>query len=101
MPFHTTDGVRHFSFDIFPVGLVHAVFTRQGGLSPDPWNSLNVGSTVGDEQERVLEIASVRFVPWGATHTRSSTSGRCTAQMWSLPMRRIFPVRRNSRPMPF
>jgi hypothetical protein len=55
MPFHTTDGIRHFRFDIFPAGLVHAVFTRQGGLSPDPWNSLNVGSTVGDEQERVLE----------------------------------------------
>jgi YfiH family protein len=55
MPFHTTDGIRHFSFDIFPPGIVQAVFTRQGGLSPEPWNSLNVGSTVGDEQERVLE----------------------------------------------
>jgi polyphenol oxidase len=55
MPFHTSDGIRHFSFDIFPPGIVQAVFTRQGGLSPEPWNSLNVGSTVGDEQERVLE----------------------------------------------
>ena len=55
MPFHTTDGVRYFSFDIFPASIAHAVFTRQGGLSPEPWNSLNVGGTVGDETERVLE----------------------------------------------
>lgn len=55
MPFHTADGVRYFTFDIFPRSLVHAVFTRQGGLSPAPWGSLNVGSTVGDDQQRVLE----------------------------------------------
>ncbi len=55
MPFHTTDNVRYFSFDIFPSSVIHAVFTRQGGLSPEPWHSLNVGGTVGDERERVLE----------------------------------------------
>src|SRR5258705_10136525 len=55
MPFRVTDRVRYFSFDTFPANIVHAVFTRQGGLSPEPWNSLNVGSTVGDEAERVLE----------------------------------------------
>jgi YfiH family protein len=36
-------------------GLVHAVFTRRGGVSPDPWRSLNVGSTVGDDLKRVVE----------------------------------------------
>jgi polyphenol oxidase len=55
MAFHTTDGVRYFTFDIFSPGVTQAVFTRQGGLSPDPWSSLNVGGTVGDERERVLE----------------------------------------------
>lgn len=55
MTFHTTDGVRYLTFDSFPENLVHAVFTRQGGVSPEPWNSLNVGGTVGDERERVLE----------------------------------------------
>jgi len=54
MSFHTTDGVRYFCFDSFPAGAVHAVFTRQGGMSPAPWHSLNVGGTVGDEQERVV-----------------------------------------------
>src|SRR5436189_6255670 len=55
MPFQTTDGVRYFSFAIFPPSLVQAMFTRQGGVSPAPWDSLNVGGTVGDERERVLE----------------------------------------------
>ncbi len=55
MPFRVTDSVRYFSFDTFPASITHAVFTRQGGLSPEPWHSLNVGGTVGDEAERVLE----------------------------------------------
>jgi polyphenol oxidase len=56
MSFHTTDGVRYFTFDIFPASsITQAVFTRHGGLSPEPWSSLNVGGTVGDERERVLE----------------------------------------------
>jgi len=56
MPFHTTnDGVRYFTFDSLPEDVVQAVFTRRGGLSPNPWNSLNVGGTVGDERERVMQ----------------------------------------------
>lgn len=30
-------------------GLVHAVFTRLGGVSPSPYASLNLGHTVGDD----------------------------------------------------
>jgi len=30
-------------------GVAHGVFTRLGGVSPKPFDSLNVGSTVGDE----------------------------------------------------
>src|SRR5512137_2010213 len=55
MQFHTTDGVRYLTFDIFPKKVVHAIFTRQGGFSPAPWSSLNVGGTVGDERQRVRE----------------------------------------------
>ena len=33
--------------------LVHGIFTRHGGLSSDPWRSLNLGSTVGDDPDRV------------------------------------------------
>lgn len=55
MPFHTNDGVRYLTFESFPREIVHAVFTRQGGLSPEPWRSLNFGGNVGDERERVVE----------------------------------------------
>ncbi len=56
MPFQTINAVRFYTFDsLTACGISHAVFTRQGGVSPDPWHSLNVGGTVGDENQRVLE----------------------------------------------
>ncbi|MBN1285333.1 MAG: peptidoglycan editing factor PgeF [Anaerolineae bacterium] len=33
--------------------LVHGVFTRLGGVSAPPWDSLNLGSTVGDDPRAV------------------------------------------------
>ena len=55
MSFHTSNGIRYLTFDIFPRNVVHAVFTRQGGISPAPWDSLNLGGGVGDERHRVRE----------------------------------------------
>jgi YfiH family protein len=56
MPFAENEGVRFYQFDIFPAeDVAHAVFTRNGGVSPAPWASLNVGGTVGDERSRVIE----------------------------------------------
>src|SRR5512139_1041630 len=55
MPFVETSALRFFQFDIFPRELTQAVFTRRGGVSPAPWDTLNVGATVGDVAERVLE----------------------------------------------
>ena len=51
MPFNQTDTLRYFQFETIPTK--HAIFTRQGGYSPEPWNSLNVGGTVGDDLKRV------------------------------------------------
>jgi YfiH family protein len=51
MPFHQSDNIRYFHFETIQAR--HAIFTRQGGLSPEPWQSLNVGGTVGDESKRV------------------------------------------------
>lgn len=68
MKFHTECGVRYLTFDIFPKEVVHAVFTRQGGLSPDPWNSLNVGGTVGDERVRVRDNRYRSFSALGRNH---------------------------------
>lgn len=55
MMFRENEGVRYLTFDIFPPQVIHAVFTRHGGVSPDPWGTLNVGGTVGDERARVVE----------------------------------------------
>jgi purine-nucleoside/S-methyl-5'-thioadenosine phosphorylase / adenosine deaminase len=61
MPFLQNNGVRFFQFNNFADSIVHAVFTRQGGISPAPWDSLNVGGTVGDEPERVRENRARSF----------------------------------------
>jgi YfiH family protein len=50
----SASGVTYFQFESFEsLPVEHAVFTREGGISPAPWASLNVGGTVGDEIERV------------------------------------------------
>lgn len=55
MPFHEQNGLRYFSFDIFPNAIKHAIFTRRGGVSFAPWHSLNLGGSVGDDPARVAE----------------------------------------------
>lgn len=55
MPFHQPDSIRYYTFELLEAcGITHACITRQGGLSPHPWKSLNVGGTVGDDPQRVL-----------------------------------------------
>lgn len=55
MPFDQTDGLRYYQFDIFSKEVLNAVFTRQGGISPEPWTSLNLSISVGDDPQRVAE----------------------------------------------
>ena len=56
MPFCEADGLRFFQFDsLADYNLDHAILTRYGGVSPAPWNSLNYGRTVGDDDKRVTE----------------------------------------------
>lgn len=56
MPFRSSGKLRYYTFDsLDQERVLHAVFTRQGGVSPAPWRSLNVGGTVGDETANVVE----------------------------------------------
>ena len=55
MPFQSVAGICYYQFEQLGNGLTQAVFTRQGGCSPDPWNTLNLGGTVGDDPDRVRE----------------------------------------------
>jgi YfiH family protein len=66
MPFHQNNSLRTYSFDLLDdAGLVHAVFTRLGGLSPVPWDSLNLGGTVGDDPARVQANRILAFQAMG------------------------------------
>ncbi len=52
MPFHDTGSIKYFNFNnLDDSAVTHAVFTRRGGVSPAPWDSLNVGGYLGDELE--------------------------------------------------
>jgi len=56
MPFSDSAGIQYFYFSrLREAGLTHGIFTRRGGVSPEPWGSLNAGSLVGDAPERVAE----------------------------------------------
>jgi polyphenol oxidase len=52
------NGLSLFRFASFPderSGIVHAISTRQGGVSPAPYASLNLSLSVPDDPERVYE----------------------------------------------
>jgi YfiH family protein len=56
MPFHQPDQIRYFTFESLDgEGVKHATLTRRGGVSTEPWVSLNVGATVGDDAASVQE----------------------------------------------
>lgn len=51
-----TDGLVIYQFESLAIeGLVHAVFTRLGGVSQGPFATLNVSENVGDEPAAVAE----------------------------------------------
>lgn len=56
MVFHENGMIRYLTFEsLSSERVIHAAFTRHGGVSPQPWDSLNFGSTVGDNLENVFE----------------------------------------------
>lgn len=66
MPLIQHNGLRYFQFESLQTK--HAIFTRHGGVSPEPWGSLNVGGTVGDnlarvKQNRILSFEAMGCVP--------------------------------------
>ena len=55
MPFHKSGSIQYFTNSILDgYGVKHAYFMRHGGVSPKPWQSLNVGLGQ-DDPERVTE----------------------------------------------
>jgi YfiH family protein len=64
MPFARQNGLRYYQFDTLKVH--HAVFSRHGGVSPVPWDSLNVGGTVGDDIANVRRNRLLSFQALGS-----------------------------------
>ncbi|MFQ6001131.1 MAG: polyphenol oxidase family protein, partial [Anaerolineae bacterium] len=50
---HHKGGVVYYTFPHLGWGVQHAIFTRLGGLSRSPFDGLNVGHLVGDEDKAV------------------------------------------------
>ena len=65
MAFLEKNGLRYFQFESFSDSITHAVFTRQGGVSPVPWKSLNMGGSVGDAPANVRENRTRVFTALG------------------------------------
>ena len=48
--------LKYYSFELFADTPIHqGIFTRQGGVSPTPWDSLNTGGMNGDVRGNVIE----------------------------------------------
>jgi YfiH family protein len=66
MQFHQSGTIRYYTFDsLDEAGIIHAIFTRKGGVSPEPWASLNLGGTVGDDPARVSQNRQLIFETMG------------------------------------
>ncbi len=81
VPFYTFDSLDAFS------ELVHAVFTRHGGVSEGHLSSLNLGHTVGDDADRVEEnhrrVAAVLGVRAGDFVSPHQVHGRRVVRVGS------------------
>src|SRR5436190_22603536 len=62
MPVVQQGALSFFQFEAFdPAGVTHAIFTRQGGVSPEPYASLNMSISTGDAPENVRENVARAF----------------------------------------
>jgi YfiH family protein len=70
MKLYKKNGIPYLKFELFPDNrrVQHAVFTRQGGVSPPPYDSLNLSVSVNDVQANVF---ANRASAYGA-HGRSN-----------------------------
>jgi len=56
MVFHEEHGLKYLTLQTFDeYDVPHGFFSRRGGISPQPWASLNVATSVGDSRDNVIE----------------------------------------------
>lgn len=62
MPIRQVGNLHIFQFDsLSRSDITHGIISRRGGVSPNPWCSLNVGGFIGDEDGRVAENVERSF----------------------------------------
>jgi len=67
MPFVNDGSLKYYVYDILAAeGVRHGVFTRHGGVSAAPWDTLNTGLTVGDRESDVHENRRRIFTALGS-----------------------------------
>ncbi len=90
MPYVTSGALRAFQFDSLRLpGVEHAIFTRHGGVSAEPWRSLNVGGSVGDDPQ---SVATNRKRMFDAVGRRDES----LAYVWQVHSDRVLVVDRPS-----
>lgn len=48
--------ISYYQFDLFDNHPIkHGIFSRKGGVSSSPWNSLNLGGGLGDSRDNIIE----------------------------------------------
>jgi YfiH family protein len=56
MAVHHIGTLKYHTFGSFDdLAVEHALITRHGGVSSEPWATLNIASTVGDNKDHVVE----------------------------------------------
>ena len=65
------DGVVAYRFESLPAGVEALVSTRHGGVSPAPFDTLNLGLWTDDEAARVVENRRRLFAAYGLPLERS------------------------------
>jgi len=70
MKLHKKNGIPYLKFESFPDSrrVQHAVFTRQGGVSPPPYDSLNLSVSVNDDESNVYANRASAY----GTHGRNN-----------------------------
>jgi polyphenol oxidase len=66
------NGLIYYQFDLWP-RLTHGIFTRHGGVSCQPWASLNTGGTVGDDVNAVQTNHELMYSTLKANSRRTCT----------------------------
>jgi YfiH family protein len=65
-------GLTYYQFEFWP-DLTHGIFTRNGGASAAPWNTLNVGGNVGDDPRAVRRNHELMFASLLLSERRACT----------------------------